>query len=369
MVTKQKTILIVAGGTGGHVMPALAVAEYFIEQGIAVHWLGTKQGIEYKVVNKKNIPISYLHISGLRGKGILQKLLGPIKIAIACFEAARILIRVKPNMVLTMGGYVSGPAGLAAWMLRFPLVIHEQNAIAGWTNKILSRFAKKVLLAYPDTLEHANHKAVVTGNPLRKDFTQISVQSSIQHMVQKSEEPAKSLKIHILVLGGSLGAQKLNQMLPATLCLLDNPAEYEIQHQTGDKHLDSTMALYEQQGIKAKLTTFVEDMVSAYLWADIVICRAGALTVAEVAQLGKACIFVPYPYAVDDHQKFNAKYLSDQGGALLIPENKLTPQTLLEALLTLSDPNRRNQMAEIAKNLAKPMATVKVANECLTVAL
>lgn len=364
MVTKQKTILIVAGGTGGHVMPALAVAEYLIEQGIAVHWLGTKQGIEYKVINKKNIPISYLHISGLRGKGILQKLLGPIKIAVACFEAVRILIRVKPNMVLTMGGYVSGPAGLAAWMLRFPLVIHEQNAIAGWTNKILSRFAKKVLLAYPHTLEHANHKAVVTGNPLRKDFIQ---PSSIEYASKKSD---KSSKIHILVLGGSLGAQTLNQMLPVTLRLLDNlVADYEIQHQTGDKHLESTTVLYKQQDVKAKLTTFVEDMVSAYLWADIVICRAGALTVAEIAQLGKACIFVPYPYAVDDHQKFNARYLSDQGGALLIPEDKLTPQTLLDALLKLSDIHKRNEMAEIAKNLAKPMATAKVANECLTVAL
>lgn len=362
MVTKQKTILIVAGGTGGHVMPALAVAEYLIEQGIAVHWLGTKQGIEYKVVNQKNIPISYLHISGLRGKGIFQKFLGPIKIAVACIEAARILIRLKPNMVLTMGGYVSGPAGLVAWILRYPLVIHEQNAIAGWTNKILSRFAKKVLLAYPDTLEHANYKAVVTGNPLRKDFIQ---SSSIEYASKKSDQ---SSKIHILVLGGSLGAQKLNQMLPATLCLLNNLADYEIQHQTGAKHLESTTALYKQQDVTAKLTTFVEDMVSAYLWADIVICRAGALTVAEVAQLGKACIFVPYPYAVDDHQKFNAKYLSDQGGALLIPEDKLTPQTLLEALLNLSDANRRNQMAEIAKNLAKPMATAKVANECLTVA-
>lgn len=364
MVTKQtKTILIVAGGTGGHVMPALAVAEYLIEQGVVVHWLGTKQGIEHKLVNKKNIPISYLHISGLRGKAIFQKLLGPFKIAIACFEAARILISVKPNMVLTMGGYVSGPAGLAAWILRFPLVIHEQNAIAGWTNKILSHFAKKVLLAYPDTLHHANHKAVVTGNPLRKDFIQ---SSSIQYAVKESN---KSSKIHILVLGGSLGAQKLNQIVPATLSLLDNIADYEIQHQTGDKHLESTMALYKQYDIKAKLTRFVEDMVSAYLWADIVICRAGALTVAEAAQLAKTCIFIPYPFAVDDHQKFNAKYLSDQGGALLIPEDQLTSQTLLDALLTLSDNNKRSQMAHIAKNLAKPMATAKVANECLTVAL
>lgn len=354
-------ILIVAGGTGGHVMPALAVAEYLLEKGIPVQWLGTKQGIEHQLIPQKAIPIHYITISGIRGKGLLKKLVSPFQIVLACLQTIRIIRHLKPKMVLTMGGYVSGPAGLAAWLLRVPLVIHEQNAIAGWTNQLLSPLATKVLLAYPQALSKAKKKSIITGNPLRRDFIQF----------KKSEltpkEQGESPKIHILVLGGSLGAQKINQILPETLKLLDNPEQYEVQHQTGSTHFESTQKLYQQVKVKTELKPFIEDMVSAYLKADIIISRAGALTVAEVAQLGRACILIPYPFAVDNHQFFNAKYLSEQGGAILITEDKFNPQSLLEAVLKLSATESRLQMANIAKNLAKPMATVKVVNECLSV--
>lgn len=359
MTNENRPVLIVAGGTGGHVMPALAVAEYLLEKGIPVEWLGTKQGIEHQIIPQKAIPIHYVSISGLRGKSILKKLVSCFKMVLACSQAIIIMRRLKPKMMLSMGGYTAGPAGVAAWLLRIPLIIHEQNAIAGLTNQLLSRLATKVLLAYPGALDKTTKKSIVTGNPLRQDF--------IQFKKDELQLNGESSTLHLLVLGGSLGAQKINQTLPEMLKLLPHPEKYEVHHQTGNKHFESTQSLYQNIQVKTTLKPFIEDIVSAYLWADIIICRAGALTVAEVAQLGRACIFIPYPFAVDNHQFFNAKYLSDQGGAFLMTEDQLNPQSLLEAVLALSDPEKRLQMMHIAKNLAQPMATVKVANECLSV--
>lgn len=357
----NKPILIVAGGTGGHVMPALAVAEYLLEKGTPVHWLGTRQGIESQLIPKKAIPIDYISISGLRGKSIFQKSLFPFKVLWSCFQVMQVLMKVKPKMVLAMGGYVTVPVGLMAWLFRIPLAIHEQNAIAGWANQLLSRFAKKVMLAYPDSLLKLKEGAILTGNPLRQSFTQLRQNDFVSKKTLNA-----SNRINLLIVGGSQGAEKLNQILPKMVSLLDNKTCYDILHQTGERHFLSTQSVYEQLNIKVTLRPFVDDMAAAYLWADIVVCRAGALTVAEVSQLGKACILIPFPYAVDNHQLFNAKYLTDQGGALLLTEDELTPSKLLEAVLTLSDEAKRAQISKIAKSLAKPLATVKVASECLS---
>lgn len=352
----QRLILIVAGGTGGHVMPALAVAEYLIEQGIAVHWLGTAHGIESKIVPAKQIPLHTISITGLRGKGFKAKLLAPFKALRATFQSIRLILKLKPQVLLTMGGYVSGPAGLAAWLLRRPMLIHEQNAIGGFTNRILAKIASRILLAYPNAIQAKKQTVEVTGNPLRKEF--------IQAHVKASEIYGKS-RIHILVLGGSQGALSLNQMVPKAMQQINRHQDYAIVHQTGEKHIHNTASDYAALQVKADIKPFIEDMVAAYRWADIIICRAGALTVAETLQCGKACIFIPFPYAVDNHQFYNAKFVHDEGGAILLPESELTPKSLAQAILSLSDTQTRRQMEKIVKQLANPTATANVAKACL----
>lgn len=353
MQKKKPLILIAAGGTGGHVMPALAVAEYCQKQGFEVHWLGTQKGIESRLVPKHKIPISYISISGLRKKGKKALLKSPLQILRALWQVFRIYRATKPDVVLTMGGFVSGPAGMMAWFMRKPLIVHEQNSIAGMTNKILVNFAKKVLTAYPNVFKDVSHKSLQTGNPLKEIYLE-------NHAPSVSTEPLK-----ILIFGGSQGALKLNQVVPKAIGLFEKNNYPFIWHQAGERFLKETEASYSEQGIKAKCDTFIDDMPTAYHWADIVIARAGALTVAEVAQMGKASILIPYPYAVDDHQTHNARYLSDEGGAVLLQENELSPQKLFELLSELSDSEKRGQMGNIAKSLAKPQATQQVAEQCI----
>lgn len=355
----QGTILIAAGGTGGHVMPALAVGHYLIEQGFQVHWVGTHLGIEHKLIPEQNIPLHYINISGLRKKGALKKLFAPFRILLAIMQSLGILLKVKPSVVLTMGGFVSGPVGIAAWLLRRPLIVHEQNAIGGVTNKILSKFANQVCLAYPNALPKAAKKSQVTGNPLRKEFFQSLSAHSIQAKKKQSD------KIHILVFGGSQGALALNHLVPEALSLLPNIQDYEILHQTGEKHFEKTQERYSTFNLLAEIKPFINNMVEAYQWADIVICRAGALTVAEVSQIGKSCIFIPFPYAVDNHQYYNAQYLSLQNGALLLTEKSLKPEDLCQAIMSLSDVRIREKMSQVAMSLAKPKATELVANICI----
>tara|TARA_R110002110_G_scaffold121431_2_gene297219 strand:+ start:56235 stop:57338 length:1104 start_codon:yes stop_codon:yes gene_type:complete len=359
--------MIVAGGTGGHVMPALAVAEFFQTQGYVVHWLGTKQGIEHRLVPQNNIPISYINISGLRGKGLKKLLLAPFKILKAILQALSLLRKHQPVLVLTMGGYVSGPVGMAAWLLRMPLVVHEQNAIAGFTNKILARFAKRVFISYPNALPNAKHKSVLTGNPLRQILLQ--PYPATKTTVSGSEPDSKSKPLKILVFGGSQGALKLNQVIPDVVALFPKDTRPQIWHQSGKNHLAVTQSAYQNVGVAVKLTTFIDDMVSAYQWADIVICRSGALTVAEIAQMAKPCIFIPFPQAVDDHQTYNARYLSDEGAAILLPQSILSVQTLYQAINSLLDPDKRTIMAQKAKSLAKPQATQQVAEQCINLIL
>jgi len=358
-IENKTKVMIIAGGTGGHVMPALAVARYLRQQGKVVHWLGTQAGIEARVVPLENFPISFIDIQGVRGKNILTLLLAPFKILRAIFQSWRVLAAVRPSAVLCMGGYVCGPAAIAAWLMRCPIVLHEQNAIAGWTNRVLANIASRVMVAFPQAF--AKRKNVIeTGNPVRHDILNI--------LPPTERLSTRQSQARVLILGGSQGATKLNEVLPQALALLPLQKRPLIWHQTGKNNLDVTKKSYEEHGIIAQVSDFIQDMKEAYNWADIVICRSGALTIAEICAVGLPSILIPFPYAVDDHQTYNAKYLSDQGAAYLLNQSALTPLILSELILDLIDhPQKRLAMAMASYVLAKPLATTIVAEQCLEV--
>ena len=358
-------VLIMAGGTGGHVFPALAVAETLRAQGVEVIWMGTRKGLEADVVPRAGFDMEWVSISGLRGKGLSSWLLAPFKLAWAMAQSLAIIMRRRPMMVLGVGGFVTGPGGFVAWLLHRPLVIHEQNAVAGMTNRWLSHCATKVLEAFPGTFT-ARAKVVSTGNPVRAEI--MTVPSPEQRMAGRTG------KLNILVVGGSLGAQAFNQVVPETIKQMAPHCQPEIWHQAGKRHIDAARAAYQQAGITAaRVEPFIDDMAAAYAWADLVLCRAGALTVSELAVAGVASILVPYPYAVDDHQTHNAAYLVQAGAALLLPQSQLNTQTLGAALndyCQTPDQGRARllNMAMAARQLAKPAATHDVAQWCLEVA-
>ena len=353
-----KHVLIAAGGTGGHIYPALAVADYLREKNIKVTWVGTEKGLEHRVVPAANIPLEIISISGLRGKGLLNLLFVPLKLILAIVQVIKIFLKVKPDAVLGMGGFVSGPCGLAAFILRKPLYLHEQNAIPGLTNKVLNYLATTTLQAFPGSFKNKNIIAV--GNPIRKDISELDV-------------PEKRMKnrddnIRLLIVGGSLGAQALNEGVPQVLSEISNDLHVNVWHQTGKNKLDATIKNYKKLNVEAKVTEFIENMAEAYEWADLVICRAGALTISELANAGVAAILVPYPYAVDDHQTANAAYLTNVGAAILIQQEQLLPK-LKESLTTLLQAGRAKliEMANAARELSKPDATKRVAETCLGV--
>lgn len=357
MKTKPPRILIMAGGTGGHVFPALAVANKLRAQGVDIAWLGTQRGLEARVVPAANIPLHIIPISGLRGKGALGWLLAPFRITYATLVAVGIVHRLKPGAVLGMGGFVTGPGGIASWLLRRPLLVHEQNAIAGMTNKLLARFAGTVMEAFPSAFG-ARFKPIQTGNPVREDIAALDgPEQRLSH---------RSGSVRILVVGGSLGAQALNQTVPAALEQLDTSECPQVWHQTGKAMLDETCADYENRQITARVDAFIEDMAEAYAWADLVICRAGALTIAELAAAGVASILVPYPHAVDDHQTANARFLEQGGAALLLPQNKLNATVLADLLRELMNNRQRLlSMAMAARQQARVSATDDVAALCM----
>ncbi|MDM8566029.1 undecaprenyldiphospho-muramoylpentapeptide beta-N-acetylglucosaminyltransferase [Candidatus Halobeggiatoa sp. HSG11] len=333
-------ILIMAGGTGGHVFPALAVAEALKIQGIDVCWLGTRKGLESKVVPAADIEIKYINIKGVRGKGILGLLLAPVRIFLAIWQSIRILRIVRPDKVIGFGGFVTGPGGVAAWLLGIPLLIHEQNAVAGLTNRWLAKIATQVMEAFPNTFPD---NVICTGNPLRTNI--------------KNRSATKSKNLHILVVGGSLGAKVLNEIVPIVLQQI--PADIEVWHQTGSIHFEAMQQVYS--GKNFKITAFIDDIGKAYAWADLVICRAGAITVSELAQAGVASILVPYPYAVDDHQTLNAKFLSAKQAAILLPQPELTVDKLTVILTELyKERSRLQTMAMAAKNCATPNALQQI---------
>lgn len=358
---RDKNILIMAGGTGGHIYPALAVADCLQEKGFNLFWLGTDKGLETNVVPKHGYPLLTVNVSGVRGKGLARLLFMPIMLLIALIQALSIMIKVRPVAVLGMGGFASGPGGIAAWLLRIPLLIHEQNAIAGLTNKLLAPFAVSVMAAFPGAFKEST-KITITGNPVRADIARLP-KPEARHM----HSDARLIKV--LVLGGSLGAKTLNDVVPESLLGLSNDYEIEVKHQCGEKHYATTNTVYTGSNIKAEVTAFIDDMASAYAWADIVVCRAGALTIAELAACGVGSILIPFPFAVDDHQTANANYLSSEGAAVLLQETQLNVEKLREVFLRLLHaPDQLLQMAIKARLLAKPDATKLVANLCMEAA-
>lgn len=338
---RANKIVITAGGTGGHVFPGLALAKALQEKNYSVLWLGTNHGIEARLVPENHIPLQIIHIRGLRGKSILQKLLTPFRLIKATFEAFRFLRHEKPDVVVGMGGYVAGPGGIAAKLAGIPLIIHEQNSIAGMTNRYLAKIANKVLCGFPEVFPAKTH-ALVVGNPVRKEISRIPQQ------VRHDTVP------HLLIIGGSLGAQILNEIVPQALSLLPSNVRPEVWHQTGQKDYDATVRCYKTLGITAKIVPFIDDMADAYQWADLLLSRAGALTIAELTTVGLAAILIPYPHAVDDHQTVNAQYVVKAGGAVLIPQKTLTPSLLSTKLKQLfTEPELLQKMSAASRQLRK----------------
>ncbi|MGB5600781.1 MAG: undecaprenyldiphospho-muramoylpentapeptide beta-N-acetylglucosaminyltransferase [Thiothrix litoralis] len=353
----QRPIMITAGGTGGHVYPGLAVARALIAQGIPVVWMGTRKGLEARVIPEAGIDMAWLEVNGLRGKGWQTLLMAPVNLIRALWQSLQIMRKHKPAAILGMGGFVAGPGGLVAALLGTPVVIHEQNAVAGLTNKLLSRVSRRVLEGFPGTFA-SSQKVMATGNPVRLDIA--SLPAPRERLADRDDEP-----VHVLVVGGSLGAQALNQRVPQALAQLDSTLRPVVRHQAGVKNIDEARSQYAEAGVDAEVMPFIEDMAEAYGWADLVICRAGALTIAELAAAGVAAVLVPYPYAVDDHQTANGKFLADHGAALLIQQQDLTAEKLAGVLKDLcTDRVSLRQMSEASRALAKPHATAQVAAIC-----
>lgn len=347
-------VIIMAGGTGGHIFPALAVAEELKTQGFDVLWFGTRAGLEADIVPRAGFPISFITVSGLRGKGVLSWLLAPYKLGLAFLQALMLITRLKPALVLGMGGFVTGPGGLAAWLLDKPLVIHEQNSIAGLTNRLLAPIADRVLEAFPGSLK-AKYRPLHTGNPVR---TAIAALANLAR-------PGHVGPLRLLVLGGSRGARALNEVVPRALAILASAQRPEVWHQTGTQHMAATQQEYRAARVTARIVPFIDDMTAAYSWADLVLCRAGALTIAELACAGVASILVPYPFAVDDHQTSNARYLTDAQAAMMVPQSQLTPHALAKLLSDLQRaPDRLRAMATAAHTLALPHAATRVTDVC-----
>jgi UDP-N-acetylglucosamine--N-acetylmuramyl-(pentapeptide) pyrophosphoryl-undecaprenol N-acetylglucosamine transferase len=350
-------VLIMAGGTGGHVFPALAVARELLGRGVPVVWLGTRRGLEATVVPAAGIPIEWISVTGLRGKALGRMVRAPAMLAVAAWQAMRVLRRLRPCAVLGMGGFVTGPGGVMAWLLGRPLCIHEQNAIPGLTNRVLSRLARRVMTAFPDSFP-ASRQALVTGNPVREEIARLPS--------PPERFEGRSGPLRLLVLGGSLGAQALNETVPVALALLSAQERPLVRHQVGQRKLESARAAYRTAGVDAELLPFVDDMAAVYGWADLVVCRAGALTVSELAAAGVGAVLVPYPHAVDDHQTHNAGFLVDGGAGILISQSQLSAERLAGVLRDFDgDRQRLLEMATAARALARPQAARVVADSCL----
>jgi len=354
-INSSPTVLIMAGGTGGHVFPALAVADCLRDSGFNVEWLGTHRGIESRVVPAANIPIHYILASGLRGKNILNSLRALVMFTVAFFQSAAVIFRVRPVCVLGMGGFVSAPGGLASWLLRKYLVIHEQNAVAGTSNKMLSKLARRVLLGYP--IELGGEKSEFVGNPIRGD---------ISALLDPKTRFENRDRLRLLVIGGSQGSRPINECLPKALAAIPVAHRPLVWHQAGSAHIDVVRDCYGSLDVDVKAEAFIEDMAEAYQWADLVLCRSGALTVAELSAVGIASILVPLPYAIDDHQTANAKWLTDNGAGILMRESDMSVASVSELLESLSgDRDRLLEMAVAARRLSKNKSAQRVADICV----
>lgn len=347
----SKTILIMAGGTGGHIMPALAVADILRTHGWKIVWLGAPHSMEAELVPKHGYTLELVNFSGLRGKGLMRKLMLPFNLLVAMAQSARVILQRRPDVVLGMGGYITFPGGVVARLLGRTLLVHEQNSVAGLSNKVLARIATRVMSGFPDVLP----QAMWCGNPVREQIAALPE--------PQQRYGSRSGKLKVLVVGGSLGAKALNEAVPQALALIPEAQRPEVIHQTGKQHFQTVHALYSGSSVSAQIKPFLDDMAKCYAEADLVICRAGALTIAELAAVGVASILIPFPYAVDDHQTHNAQFLSGHGAAILLPQKELSAEILARYLQEL-DRGKLLAMASQARALAKPEAALTVARVC-----
>jgi len=347
----MKTVMVMAGGTGGHIFPGIAIAECLRVRGWNVVWLGNPDGMEARLVPPRGYRMEWLRFGALRGKGLLRKLMLPFNLLRGCWQAWRILSRVRPDVVVGLGGYITFPAGFMTVLTGRPLVLHEQNSIAGLANKVLGRFATCVLSGFPGVLPEARW----VGNPVRKEIIAIAPPAM---RFEGRDGP-----LRLLVVGGSLGAAALNDAVPRALAMMPVDCRPTVIHQAGEKQIDALRAAYAAAGVEGDLRPFIDDMASAYAEADLVLCRAGALTISELTAAGVASLLVPFPYAVDDHQTTNAHFLSTREAALFMPQSTLAPEKLADLFASI----KRGQllsMAENARALARPLAAVDVADAC-----
>ena len=350
-----KRLLVMAGGTGGHVFPGIAVAKLLQSHGWEIHWLGTHKRMEANLVPQHGFDISFIDVEGVRGNGFLRLLKAPFKLIKAVHQARQVIKSFKPDVVLGMGGFASGPGGIAAWLLRVPLVLHEQNAVAGMTNRVLAKIATTVMVAFDNALPGV--KKQVVGNPIRADIL-----AQVNHRKIGQSQP-----LNLLIVGGSLGAKVLNETLPQVLPLLEARHGISIRHQVGKGNTELVQQAY-QYASNVEVSDFIDDMADAYQWANLVVCRAGALTVSEIAALGLPAVFVPLPYAVDDHQTKNAQVLADLGAATLLPQHRMTASVLAEMINQLNHPQILQEMINSARSLGENNAGQQVAIACAKLA-
>jgi len=352
----QGPVLIMAGGTGGHVFPALSVAKVLRDRGVPVVWMGVPGSMESRLVPANGFPIEWVRVKGIRGKGLTAWLMAPFRIVSAVVQAMAVLRRVRPRAVLGAGGYVSGPGGIAAWLLRIPLLIHEQNAIPGLTNRWLARIASQVLQGFPGSFDKRLGARFV-GNPVRADIAAIP-------------EPAvrfegRSGRARVLVFGGSQGAQRLNSMVPLALSQLGPDRRPQVRHQAGERGVEAARDAYRQARVEADVTPFIEDMAAAYAWADVAVCRAGAMTIAELQAAGLGALLIPLPVATDDHQTKNAETMVHIGAGRVLQERDLTAESLSACIADLTaDRDRMRRMATAARGARVTDAALQVANLC-----
>jgi len=354
----SRTSLVMAGGTGGHIFPALAVADVLRDRGWTVIWLGARGGMEERLVPPRGYATVWIRFGGVRGKGWLRKLLLPAALLIAFWQSAAVIFRHRPDVVLGMGGYAAFPGGMMAALFGKPLLIHEQNAIPGLANRVLTGVADRVLAAFPDAF-NGRVDVIWAGNPVRADIVNLAP--------PEARFANRSGPLRVFVVGGSLGAKALNATVPQALALLQAAERPVVTHQAGAAHVDALRSAYLAAGVDAEILAFIDDMAARYAEADLIICRAGATTVAELAVAGVGSILVPFPHAVDDHQTRNARYLADRGAALLLPQQELTPQSLAAVLRGLTRA-RLLEMARAARAAGKPDAAQKVADQCMELA-
>lgn len=354
-------VLVMAGGTGGHVFPALAVANVLRDRGVAVVWLGAPGSMESRLVPANGFPIEWVRVAGIRGKGLLAWLFAPMRVLKGVWQAMSVIRRVRPRAVIGLGGYVSGPGGIAAWLLRIPLLIHEQNAVAGLTNRMLARLAAQVLEAFPNSFG-AKVKVRCIGNPVRADIAAVA-----EPTLRFARRDGRS---RLLVLGGSQGAQRLNSVVPLALARLNPAKRPQVRHQTGARGIESARAAYLEARVDAEVLPFIDDMAAAYAWADLAVCRAGALTIAELQAAGLGAVLVPFPAAVDDHQTKNAEVMVRIGAGRILQERDLTPERLGDCIAELTaDRAGMLAMAESARAARVTDAAAQLADLCIAASL